>query len=223
MKKGELSIIYKAMDNDRLLEILDNSKSSEETCTYEAGYLMSRNYPQKAIVLAGALALAPLSTTIANNELYSNQEPLEFNMEDYNNNIDAPFTKYIQELRKIDYIDVNAKNELIRRIMSFKSLNRNWDGYGALPTEVQSASNAIIFMGYLNRRTLSKITDVYPNPHGTVTMYWENNNDETLSLEMGNEHFNYYLNLNSLEPITIDNVAISEKSANEISKFVSEL
>ena len=223
MNKEELNIITYEMDNERLIEILKNSNLGDDTCTEESGRLLSRNNPQKALVLASALAISPISNVIANDDLFVNQEIVNFNMENYTTSIDKAYSEYIQEIKQFDNIDINAKNDLIRRIISFKSLNENWDGNGALPTEVQSASNAIILMNYLNIRTLSKVSDVYPTPHGTVTIYWENKSGEALSLEVGNNRFNYYLRLNSLKPVTVDNVDISEKSGKEISKLVAEL
>jgi hypothetical protein len=116
-----------------------------------------------------------------------------------------------------------VKKDVIDKIIAFRSLNENWDGYGALPLEVKSASSAIQFILLLNDRIIEKINDVYPTPNGTVSLVWENEKNERLALEVGNNTLSYYVKLNSQKPIFFNDIEINVKEANTISNFIKAL
>ena len=98
----------------------------------------------------------------------------------------------------------------IKNIFSFKILENNWDGYGAIPAEIESASNAVTFVSYLDEEVAGFIYDVFPNPNGTISFLWENNSKERLSLEVGNQTMSYYLKLNSQKPQIFNNKHINK-------------
>jgi hypothetical protein len=116
-----------------------------------------------------------------------------------------------------------VRKDVIDKIIAFKSLNENWDGYGAYPLEVKSASSAIQFILFLNDRIIEKINDVYPTPNGTVSLVWENEVNEKVALEIGNNTLSYYVKLNSQKPIFFNAIEINAKEANKISNFIKAL
>lgn len=116
-----------------------------------------------------------------------------------------------------------VRKDVIDKIIAFKSLNENWDGYGAFPLEVKSASSAIQFILLLNDRIVEKISDVSPTPNGTVSLVWENDVNERLALEVGNNTLSYYVKLNSQKPLFFNAIEINVKNAYTISTFIKSL
>jgi hypothetical protein len=116
------------------------------------------------------------------------------------------------------------RNEIIKEIISFVSLNQDWDGYGALPLEVESAANAILITNQLTNSELSKISALYPNPHGTITFDWENDSEKKISLEVGNTSFSYYVKARSSDPKFFDNKKFNDAEIERFTKsFQSNL
>lgn len=112
------------------------------------------------------------------------------------------------------------RNQIVKEIISFVSLNLDWDGYSALPLEVESAANAILITNHLSDSALSEIFALYPNPHGTITIDWENNSGEIISLEVGNTSFSYYIKIESSQPSFFNNIKFGELELDEFAKRV---
>ncbi len=112
------------------------------------------------------------------------------------------------------------RNQIVKEIISFVSLNLDWDGYSALPLEVESAANAILITNHLSDSALSKIFALYPNPHGTITIDWQNNSGEIISLEVGNTSFSYYIKIESSQPSFFNNIKFGELELDEFAKRV---
>lgn len=111
-----------------------------------------------------------------------------------------------------------TKQDLFKEICSFKTLVSNWDGYGALPLETESAANAMYIISSLENSLIETLTHISPNPHGTVSLTWENNKTETLVLEIGNKEMAYYVDSNNQETKFFDNIEITDV---EISKLAA--
>lgn len=147
-------------------------------------------------------------------------EPSNFHLEDYQN----VFLEY-------DYIDLwnnniikDNKQECIESILSFKSLQESWDGYGAFPLELKSASNAIRFLDILDLNSkFYRPTDIFPNPNGTVSLIWENDEDERISLEIGNYALSYYTKFNTIEPEFFNDVEVNEINIENITRKIKAL
>lgn len=97
-------------------------------------------------------------------------------------------------------LTVQKRQVITEQILSFKSLSNNWDGYGAIPTEIKAASNAITLAKSLKPLVVSKISSIHPTTNGTVSFIWENDNDERVSFEIGNNNYSFYTKLNNLNP-----------------------
>ena len=113
------------------------------------------------------------------------------------------------------------RDEVIKEIVSFVSLNHSWDGHGALPLEVESAANAIVFTNQLSDNVLlDKLVHLYPNPHGTISFDWENESDEIISLEIGNSSFSYYTRFKLRKPEQFENVPVQSLEFSKLAAFI---
>lgn len=126
-----------------------------------------------------------------------------------------------------DYSFYNTKSNtrsLTERILSFKSLQESWDGYGAIPLEIKSACNAIDFINFLSEKNVYiDPTDIFPNPHGTISFIWENLYDERLSLEVGNNSLSYYSLFNGSKPEFFNDVELIDNNIENISRKINSL
>jgi len=147
-------------------------------------------------------------------------EPDDFCIEDYESVFLNDYCRYLLNTEASD----KKKKETIESIVSFKSLQESWDGYGALPLEIKSAANAIEFLEYLdlNSRFYTP-TDIFPNPTGTVSLIWENDESERVSLEIGNKAFSYYTKFNNIEPEFFSNVEINNLSIGDITRKIKAI
>jgi hypothetical protein len=140
----------------------------------------------------------------------------------YHKHVEAPLNSSLLEY-KLHFEHSFSLEKFLNEVLSFKSLENNWDGYGAIPTEVKSATQAISLASRLSERTLSKVSDVFPNPNGTVTIEWENHSGEKLVAEIGNNTFSYYLELNALPPKFFNNVQVGEESVSALNTHIKKL
>jgi hypothetical protein len=118
----------------------------------------------------------------------------------------------VSELTK----SITLKDEFIEEILSFQSLKENWDGYGAVPLEVKSASNALKILDKIGTSNIAKVNEIYPNTHGTLTIEFENKNTEKLHLEIGNDSFAYFVELNGVDVSFYNNLSFSNENIKEL-------
>ena len=87
--------------------------------------------------------------------------------------------------------------QVVSRINKLKMLNNDWDGYDSVKVTEKSAQNALMFIQSLSISNIESVTDIFPNPHGTISMEWVNGLNEKISLEIGGNSFSYFItNLN---------------------------
>ncbi len=79
------------------------------------------------------------------------------------------------------------------QINSFAELNDNWDGYNAIPIFEEIINITKSFIVCINDSFIDNVSDIYPNPHGTITIEWEKNENEKLSLEIGINNYSYFV------------------------------
>lgn len=143
----------------------------------------------------------------------------ELQLEDYQNNILS-----LENYNFCFYKNKEDKKEWIEKILSFKSLQESWDGFGAMPLEIKSATNAINFLNILSEsQDFINPTDIFPNPHGTVSLIWENLYDERLSLEIGNSSLSYYILYNGSNPEFFNNVELIDTNIETIARKINSL
>lgn len=77
-------------------------------------------------------------------------------------------------------------------LVELGKLAPNWDGYGGLPLLPETVANAQGLLVML--REFGNGGDVTPNPNGTVTIEWTDDNlGKTFSLEIGKTQISGYV------------------------------
>ncbi len=104
------------------------------------------------------------------------------------------------------------------QIDNFVDLDDNWDGYGGIPVYPEVAKNAKKILRTLDPEYVRKITDIFPNPHGTVTIEWENNKGK-FSLEIGKSSFSYFVDLNDGQPKGLNGTGLPDVKLIEANLF----
>lgn len=132
----------------------------------------------------------------------------------------SKISKYSNELNRISHFN---KFQFVEKVIAFRSLENSWDGYNALPTGIKCATNAIKIIDALDIRSLEKIGDIFPNPNGTITLEWENNLDEVISLEVGKDTFTYFVDFNSLETKFYNKQAVSFENIKILKEYISAI
>jgi hypothetical protein len=119
----------------------------------------------------------------------------------------------------------NPLMSTLSKVNEYISLNENWDGYNSAPVTPQSGQNAVNFVICLNDVILEKVSDIFPNPHGTITFEWVNNLQEKISLEIGSNSYSYFVTHLNNPPKLIDGKDIFSnigEITNEINSLVRE-
>jgi hypothetical protein len=132
------------------------------------------------------------------------------------------FDSYVDSVNGINKINF-SKREVITNILSFKSLKNNWDGYNAIPLEIESASNAIFLINELEEKNICKVDDFYPNTHGTITFEWVNESGEKLFVEVGNDKFSYFVKYNNLKPQFFNDLELNNENIKKLSTFIKSI
>ena len=94
---------------------------------------------------------------------------------------------------------INKFDLVKEEIEKLKELGNDWDGYGAVAISVSIISTPLFYLCCLNDTNLDRISDVFANPHGTIMIEWEKNN-EKLSLEIGQNNYSYFVKYHDKEP-----------------------
>lgn len=174
------------------------------------------------LLLSACSAVASEMPNNSNVVLGNNIEIVDtnFQIEDYQTSLTTIEDYQISECDGF----TNEKAECIEEILSFKSLQESWDGYGALPLQVKSAANAITFLEtYELKSNFIKPTDLFPNPTGTISLIWENSNEDRVSVEIGNQQISYYTKLNNSNPSFFNNIEITEFNVEDITRKINSL
>lgn len=90
------------------------------------------------------------------------------------------------------------------QVNSLLDLKQNWDGYGAIPISHSIIECAESFIACLDSTFIDKISDIFANPNGTITIEWENTSKEKISLEIGTNSYSYFVKFNNKAPLLKD-------------------
>lgn len=132
----------------------------------------------------------------------------------------------IKEVKKIVFQEeknsINfSKINYCTQIQKLGLLEENWDGYGAAKVSPICISNALNIINY---KTIicDYIQDIYANPNGTISILWENEDGESIGLEIGEKTLSYYIAQKDGNKF-IKNVSYSEIQYKELSAYISQL
>ncbi len=107
------------------------------------------------------------------------------------------------------------------QIQDLGTLKEDWDGYGAirvLPICISNAQNIINYKNIL----CEQIQDIYANSNGTISILWENANNESIGLEIGEKTMSYYA-VKKDRNTFIKNVPFTEQHYIELSSHITQL
>ena len=76
------------------------------------------------------------------------------------------------------------------QVLAIANYKDDWDGYGAIRPLSACLSHALDIIDD-KEFGIENLSDIYPNPNGTITFEWENGNKE-IGLELGSQEFSYY-------------------------------
>lgn len=98
------------------------------------------------------------------------------------------------------FLNINPFEARLKELDELKQLPTNWDGYGAIPifSEVYDVTKNLITV--LNDYQIDLISDIYPNPHGTISIEWANENNEKLVLEIGKTTYSFFIDYLDKKP-----------------------
>lgn len=76
------------------------------------------------------------------------------------------------------------------QVLAIANFKDDWDGYGAMRPLSACLSHALDIIDD-DKFSMENLSDIYPNPNGTITFEWEND-DKEIGLELGSQEFSYY-------------------------------
>ncbi|MBA7592270.1 hypothetical protein ES708_34448 [subsurface metagenome] len=117
--------------------------------------------------------------------------------------------------------EIGPVEDIVSNILSFHTLKQDWDGYGAIPSNVKTCANSISFLVEVKEFKVY-ITEVYPDPHGTISIEWENLNNERLVVEIGEDGFSFYIKYDA-KPLITGEFDTSDIAAEKISQHLKKL
>ncbi len=106
--------------------------------------------------------------------------------------------------------------QLKNKVIELSELDDNWDGYGALKPFSEVIENVETITHILNNDFIDRVDDIYPNPHGTITIEWINERHEKLSLEIGKTKYSYFVLYNDKDPKKVDKRDIQKAGFKEV-------
>lgn len=213
------------MDN---IEILENNLLVDSFDYSEQDNFANNIRENKGFGLRGNIVLTSLfigTSALAHTNDFNNYQVFDNTTNDSiecTQKISNDIKTYVD---KINYINNNyiSKYSIIESILSFKSLNNNWDGYNSIPLEIKSASNAILLLDLIGDDLFCSVKDFYPNPNGTISFEWNNSEDESVFLEVGNTTFSYYVTYNSMETKYFNKQVLNEENSKLLSTFIKAI
>lgn len=89
-------------------------------------------------------------------------------------------------------------NDVKNSLKDLYEIEDNWDGYGGIkPNEIILEKTETFLKEKLTTIELDKLTDIYPNPNGTISLDFKRDIHRMISLEIGMDKISYYFRLDS--------------------------
>lgn len=114
-----------------------------------------------------------------------------------------------------------GKMKYCMQIQDLGTLKDNWDGYDAIRVLPICISNAQNIINYEYIRC-EHIQDIYANPNGTLSILWENDDNESIGLEVGENVMSYYVVRKSGHDF-MKNESFTKESFSVLSSYISQL
>ncbi len=91
-------------------------------------------------------------------------------------------------------VELNPLEDKINFINTFYKILDNWDGYGAKAPNQNAINNAISFIKLLpsGYQKLLNVDEVNITPYGTIVLEWYSENNNFVSIEIGNSKIGFF-------------------------------
>lgn len=168
----------------------------------------------KTFSIGGSVILSLLFPKVSTQEL---QSDIIFSFEANSNVKDVK--KIISHEEKSDAKFV--KMRYCMQIQDLSVLEKNWDGYGAIKVLPRCISNAQNIINY-KKIICEHIQDIYANPNGTVSILWENEDNESIGLELGEKELSYYVTRKNSNEF-VKKVPYTKDNYKKLAEYIAQL
>jgi hypothetical protein len=105
----------------------------------------------------------------------------------------SDFESFLEYYKPVKTAPQLIQLDIIEKIKSFHSLNRNWDGYDATNPDIVVINNSIAFINSLPETVVSDINkdNLIPTPYGTVVIDFSKDK-ELVSVEIGEKKIGFF-------------------------------
>ena len=111
-------------------------------------------------------------------------------------------------------------SKTFERLDHLCQLQDDWDGYGAIRPLSECLNHALEIVR--NKKiNLDFLTDIYPNPNGTLSLEWEQDDNE-IGLELGKEEFSFFAHFGELHSYN-NKKRYAAEEIERLAEFVSYL
>lgn len=105
-----------------------------------------------------------------------------------------------------------TRQEIIDEINSFKEIESNWDGYGAISPLQEVIVNCKSVIANLTDDKVSIIEDVFPNPTGTITFEFKTYKGD-LHMEVGRTSMGYFIEIDGKDVECRDELSLNSPNS----------
>lgn len=92
----------------------------------------------------------------------------------------------------IQLAEENKRQNLKIETMALAKLVDNWDEEGAMRVSTTAIKNVLNLLDHPSIR-IDLLQDIYANPNGTISVEWENDNNEFAGMQIGRKQMSYYV------------------------------
>lgn len=92
----------------------------------------------------------------------------------------------------IQFAEENKRQNLKIETMALAKLVDNWDEEGAMRVSTTAIKNVLNLLDHASIR-IDLLQDIYANPNGTISVEWENDNNEFAGMQIGRKQMSYYV------------------------------
>lgn len=92
----------------------------------------------------------------------------------------------------IQLAEENKRQNLRIETMALAKFVDNWDEEGAMRVSTTAIKNVLNLLDHASIR-IDLLRDIYANPNGTISVEWENDNNEFAGMQIGRKQMSYYV------------------------------
>ena len=155
---------FEIINNERTLEEIQNFSCYASEQSKLNTTITSKHNVFLTSLLVGASLVSSNEVSASKSFKFENSNKNEITTTyEYNETINEGLVKYINNINVSSKRNF-SKHSLLKDILSFKSLTESWDGYGAIPLEIESATNSIQLLDLIGENIFLYCKRFSPKP-----------------------------------------------------------